>query len=144
MKCRLGKFVARCVLTKPWEPPTCVEGGGWSVMGGEGVGFGGEEGLEETYVDDGGGPERGPGVVVGEMLEIVASALNERTHRTPEAFGALRILREDLEDRLVRIVRQRESLHPHFSTTIVPLHESGKGAGGVNIPSDSGSATQDT
>jgi len=68
-----------------------------------------------TYVDDGGCPELGPGIVVRQMLEIVARALDERTHRTPEAFGALRVLREELVDGLVCIIRQGESLHPHIS-----------------------------
>lgn len=81
-------------------------------------------GEEGTYVDDGGCPELGPGVVVRQMLEIVARALDERAHCTPEAFGALRVLRKELVDGLVCIVRQGESLHPDVSITKVPRESS--------------------
>lgn len=69
---------------------------------------GGDEG---TYVDDGGGPQLGPGVIVRQVLEIVARALNEGTHGISEPLGALRVLREELVDGLVRVIRQCESLH---------------------------------
>lgn len=97
-----------------------VSWGGYGVDLGEG---GREGGKEVTYVDNSGGPELGPGVVVRQVLEIVPRALDEGTHGAAETLGALRVLREKLVDRLVGAIRQRESLHPypHASTTVIPI-----------------------